>query len=126
MPRKPVLTDLSHGPIVCSYRDKTVKLLAINRDPKCTKPYYVHTGNRVAWVDDVAYTDPVYDADEDVQCKCETCIVTARVVDFLSDSLNPVDAADCLCRLVEQFANSFPPLRPVLRDALREALKRKA
>ena len=90
------------------------------------RPYYVLAGNRKAWVDDVEYTDPVYDSDGNEQCKCETCIVTARVVDFLGESLNPVDAADCLCRLVSQFVESFPPLRPVLRDALREALKRKA
>jgi len=125
MPRKPVLTDLSHGPVTCSYRDKSVRLLAINRDPDCSKPYYVRFGNRRAWVDDVVYVDPVYDDPNDEQCKCETCLVTARAADFIAQSLDPVDAADCLCRLVSSLVESVPPLRPVLRVALREALKRK-
>lgn len=124
MPRKPVLTDLSHGPVVCSYKSKNVKLLAINRDPQCSRPYYVRDGDRRAWVSNVEYTDPVYDNPEDNECHCETCIVTARAADFIAQSLDPVDAANCLCRMVGSLVEQVPLLRPVMREAMREVLKR--
>jgi len=125
MPRKPVLTDLSHGPVACSYRSRSAELLAINKEPNCSKPYYVQINNRKIWVARVQIVDPVYDHEEDRECTCETCIVTARATDFISQSLGPVEAADVICRITESFVEAFPELRPVLRDALKGILRRK-